>query len=413
MVKRKYNLVVMGATGFTGKLVVEYLLNNYGVDNKEFSWAIAGRNKRKIELLKRSLEDISPKAKDIPEFIADSNNIESLNKMTSKCDVVISTVGPYLKYGHLLVESCANNGTHYCDLTGEAPFIKESIDKFHNLAKANNCKIIHSCGFDSIPSDIGVLLLQNAFISEFGEPCDEIKLYVRGMRGGFSGGTIESIINIYDYVAMKPKLNSSLKNPFSLAPDFDYQDSPQDPSLKTLKWDANINQWICPFAMSGINTKIVRRSNGLMNHPYGHKFKYSEVVSFPRGIKGFISGLMMTMGLGFLKISIHFKPVLYILRKFYLPSPGEGPSRSERENGFFKLKLTGYRNGVHMKSLVVNGDSDAGYSGTAKMITESALSIILNNDEIPNNYGVLTPASAIGEIIEKRLSENGITYKIV
>ena len=207
--KIKYDLIIFGATGFTGRLVVEYLINNYGAKSTKFSWAIAGRNKLKLSQLKHSLSKIDPLSKDIAIFIADSFDLESLNTLTSSCRVIISTVGPYLKCGLPLIESCVKNRTHYCDLTGEVPFIRESIDLYHKEAKKNKCKIIHSCGFDSIPSDIGVLFLQKKSLKKYNKVCAKVNLYVEGIKGGLSGGTIASMVNIMDYLRLNPKKNLS------------------------------------------------------------------------------------------------------------------------------------------------------------------------------------------------------------
>ena len=408
----QYDLIIMGATGFTGKLVIEYLIKNYGVKNDNFTWAIAGRDIDKLTNLKKALKSISPRSMEIDVLTADSHDKASLDNLTAKCKVIVSAVGPYLNYGHLLIKSCAQNGTHYCDLTGEVPFIKESIEQVSAIAKENNCKIIHSCGFDSIPSDIGVLLLQNEAMKQFGSPLNEIKLYVRAMRGGISGGTIESMINIYEYIKDKPDLQKALKDPYSLTPNSNNTNIQHTPSLKGVQWDQNTMRWLCPFAMSGINTKIVRASNGLMNNYYGKNFQYSEVVSFSRGLGGFTKALGMTLNLAFARLAIEFNPLIYILRKLFLPAPGQGPTREDRENGFFKMHLTGSSDNNKKLNLIVRGDSDAGYSGTAKMITESALSLLLEKKHIPNSSGVLTPASGIGEIIVKRLKDKGITFKL-
>jgi short subunit dehydrogenase-like uncharacterized protein len=227
----KYDLVLFGATGFTGRLVAEYLTKEYGVSNKKFVWAIAGREKKKLDNLKTYLSKFDSNAKILPSLIADSLDRRSLDNISSVSGLIISTVGPYLKYGKLLVESCVVNGTDYCDLTGEVPFIRDSIDTFDSLAKTNNCKIIHSCGFDSVPSDIGVLFLQQKAESKFGKPCDQIKFYARGMKGGPSGGTIESMINISSYIKSRPKLSGLLGNPYALNPDGQLLDGPDGSSL--------------------------------------------------------------------------------------------------------------------------------------------------------------------------------------
>ncbi len=412
MNNRKFDIVVMGATGFTGKLVVEYLLDNYGVENEQFSWAIAGRSTKKLQKLKNSLSDIHTSSLAIPEIIADSLDKDSLDKMASNCRVIISTVGPYLKYGHLLLQSCVENGTHYCDLTGEVPFIKQSIDQFNQLAKKNNCRIIHSCGFDSVPSDIGVFLLQEEAKRRFGQICSKVSYYVHGMGGGFSGGTIDSGINVYQYVVDKPDLQKAIRDPYSLVPDHAKTKTLNSTSLRTVKWDRNVNRWICPFVMAGINTKIVRRSNGLMDNDYGDDFQYNEIYSFQRGIIGYLKALFMTISLGLTIFFMKYKFSLNILKKYFFPSPGEGPSYEERKNGFFKIHLVGYTDKNKQLSMFINGDSDPGYSATAKMITESALSIILNKQHIPTNAGVLTPATGIGKILAERLKNNGITFNL-
>ena len=408
----KYDLVLFGATGFTGRLVAEYLTKEYGVSNKKFVWAIAGREKKKLDNLKIYLSKFDSNAKILPSLIADSLDRRSLDNISSVSRLIISTVGPYLKYGKLLVESCVVNGTDYCDLTGEVPFIKESIDNFNEIAQGNRSRIIHSCGFDSIPSDIGVQYLQKAALERFGIPLEEIRLYVRAMRGGVSGGTIYSMINIYQYIKDKPKLQKSLKDPYSLSPKRTNNDLKKDlSSIRTVKWDPTTQRWICPFAMAGINTKIVRASNGIMNYCYGKGFIYSESVSFKKWTIGYLKACSMTLYLGVIRLSLSFKPLLAIL-KIFMPSPGQGPSRVKRKNGFFKMHLLGISNKKERLNLFINGNSDPGYSGTAAMITESALSLILEEEKIPKNFGVLTPASGIGGVIIKRLKDKGITFDL-
>jgi len=406
----KYDLVIMGATGFTGKLVVEYLIKYYGVKNQKFTWAIAGRNQKKLEKLKTSFQDIDPHSNDLEILVVDSHDSTLLDNMTSACRLVISTVGPYLKFGKPLIESCVKNSTHYCDLTGEVPFIRESIDLFNLKAKKNKCRIIHSCGFDSIPSDIGVLLLQMDSLKKFNETCDEMKLYVRSIRGSLSGGTIESLINISKYIKSNPEAQDILKSPFALNPMDSLKNDTRQFSLKSVKWNNEIQRWICPFLMSGINTRIVRRTNAITDYSYGYNFRYSEVHSFKKGLKGFSRAMIMLIGLGIIQISINNRPLLWILKKFNLPKPGEGPSKEERENGFFKMNIIGSINNIEKNSLSVIGDSDPGYSATAKMLTESALSVLLEKEKIPKAFGVLTPASGIGVTLVERLKGKGINF---
>ena len=409
MNNRPYDIIVFGATGFTGKLVVEYLIEHYGVNNELFTWAIAGRNEDKIKKVIETLAVKNDQIKKINFFIADSFNDKSLDNLSKSAKLVISTVGPYIKYGKNLVSHCAHNGTHYCDLTGEVPFIRESIDAYDKVAKKNECRIIHSCGFDSIPSDLGVLFLQSEAKKKYDRFCSHIKYYVRATKGGFSGGTIASMIAISNYIKSKPNLSGLLGNPYAL--NSDKYKGPSVSSLRSVEWDQDAGLWTAPFIMSGINTRVVRRSNELLGFKYGKKFIYTEVTSFQKGIIGYLKSYSMLIFLGLTKFLMSFKPTFWLLKNFYLPSPGEGPDREKRDNGFFKILLNGYVDGSHI-SCTVTGDKDPGYSGTAIMLTESALSVILNNEEIPKKFGVLTPASAIGKILIKRLKTKGIICRV-
>ena len=408
----EYDLVIMGATGFTGKLVVEYLIENYGVENEEFTWAIAGRDINKLERLRSSFKYIDSNSNKIPRLVVDSHDTNSLDKMTSISRLVISTVGPYLKFGEALVESCVKNGTHYCDLTGEVPFIRKSIDAFDIKAKKNNCRIVHSCGFDSVPSDIGVLLLQMDSLKRFDKPCDEVNLYVRSIRGGLSGGTIDSMISIFKYMGSNPGHRKLLKSPFSLNPRESLKNNTWQPILKSVKWDDDIQRWLCPFIMAGFNSRIVMRTNAITDYRYGIDFKYSEVSSYKKGLSGFLKAVAMFIGLVLIQISLTVRPLLWFLRKFFLPSPGEGPSKEIRDNGFFKLDIIGSMDNIKKIRFTVTGEGDPGYSATAKMITESALSILLDQDRIPKVSGVLTPAAGIGVVLAERLNDKGFNFSI-
>ena len=408
----KNDLIVFGATGFTGKLVVKYLIKNYGTKNKKFTWAIAGRDKEKLEELKQSFIGIDSQSVNIKTYVADSFNYQSLDVLTSSCRIIISTVGPYLKYGLPLVESCVKNHTNYCDLTGEVPFIRESIDLFHEKALNNKCRIIHSCGFDSIPSDLGVLLLQKNSLEKFNKVCDKINLYVRSIKGGLSGGTISSMINIKKYIHSHPEKRNILKSPYSLNPLDKIRNNVKQPVLKSVRWDNTLNKWISPFLMSGINTRVVQRTNAIAELSYGENFRYNELSSFDKGLNGFLRAWTMLIILAFIQFSMGSNTLLWILKKTIFPKPGEGPSKNKMQRGFFKLRIIGSINEMQKNSVIVLGDSDPGYSATAKMLTESAISILLNEDNIPKKYGVLTPASGIGLTLAKRLGKKGILFKV-
>ena len=410
--KCKYDLIVFGATGFTGKLVVEYLLKNYGIRNSRFTWAIAGRNKIKLEKLIKSLIHVNKVTIDIDTFVVDSFDSNSLDILTSSCKVILSTVGPYLKYGLPLIKSCVKNKTNYCDITGEVPFIRDSIDKFHEEAKRNKCRIVHSCGFDSIPSDLGVLLLQKNSLKKYDILCDEVNLYVQGINGGISGGTVASMVNIINYIKLYPNKRDMLKSPLSLNPVWETNNYVDQPTLKSIRWDKREKKWTCPFLMAGINTRIVRRTNAIADFPYGENFKYNEMSSYNRGLYGFLKALMMLTTLGLLQLTIKSKALFWILKNVVLPKPGEGPSKNKMKKGFFKMKLIGYCNKTIKISVTVEGDSDPGYSATAKMLSEAALSILLNEDIIPKSYGVLTPASGIGLTLIHRLNDKNISFVV-
>ena len=408
----KNDLIVFGATGFTGKLVIEYLIKNYGTKNQKFTWAIAGRDKAKLEELKQSFIGIDSQSVNIETYVADSFNSQSLDILTSSCRIIISTVGPYLKYGLPLVESCVKNHTNYCDLTGEVPFIRESIDLFHEKALNNKCRVIHSCGFDSIPSDLGVLLLQKNSLKKYEKLCDEVNLYIQEIKGSLSGGTVASMENLMKYIELHPDKKNMYKSPISLNPIWKINNHVEQPTIKSIRWDKREKKWTCPFLMAGINTRIVRRTNAIADFSYGKDFKYNEISSFNPGLYGFLKALMRLTTLGLLKSSIKSKVLFQILKNSVLPKVGEGPSEHKMKNGFFKMKLVGYFNDITKISVTVAGNSDPGYSATAKMLAESALTILIDGDKIPKSYGVLTPASGFGLALVDRLDNKDISFKV-
>ena len=305
----------MGATGFTGRLTAEYLAVNYGVKNDQFTWAIAGQNKSKLLKLKGHLARFDPDAGSLPILIAESSDRESLDAMTSQTKVVITTVGPYLKYGADLVVSCAENGTNYCDITGEVLFIRNSIDHNFKTAQKNLCRIVHCCGFDSVPSDLGVLFLQDNSQKIYGVPYDHVRLYVRSTKGGVSGGTIDSMLNTRDQLRMDLKLRGLLGNPYALNPEED-PSGPDESDLRTVEWDHRMKCWTGPLVMAGINTRVVRRTNALLDNVYGENFVYNEVVGCGKGTKGRIRAETMRTGLVGFTASMAIGPSRVFLQKF-------------------------------------------------------------------------------------------------
>ena len=396
--KRDFDLIIWGATGFTGNLVCDYISKNY--NERELRWAIAGRNKKKILKLQQKL-----KIDDSRTIIADSSDKDSLVKMVKKSKVVCTTVGPYAKYGTNLVEACIEGETNYCDITGETQWIRRIIDRFHTKAKEKNIKIINSCGFDSIPSDMGVFYSQKIMLEKTGKYASTINMRVAGAKGGISGGTYNSLSNVLEEALIDKEVRKTLTNPYGLNP-IDKQFGPDKSDLREVIFDTVSNSWIAPFVMAGINTKIVRRSHALMDFMYGKNFAYDEATLTGKGIAGQIRGYM-----SLIPIFLATRKKGSIIKKivdFILPKSGEGPSKKTRINGYYNLRFYLTLDKMTYVSKVL-GDMDPGYGSTSKMLAESAICLAL--DEIPDTYGILTPSVALGDSLLKRLEENaGLTF---
>ena len=396
--KRDFDLIIWGATGFTGNLVCDYINKNY--NERELRWAIAGRNKKKILKLQQKL-----KIDDSRTIIADSSDKDSLVKMVKKSRVVCTTVGPYAKYGTNLVEACIEGETNYCDITGETQWIRRIIDRFHTKAKEKNIKIINSCGFDSIPSDMGVFYSQKIMLEKTGKYASTINMRVAGAKGGISGGTYNSLSNVLEEALIDKEVRKTLTNPYGLNP-IDKQFGPDKSDLREVIFDTVSNSWIAPFVMAGINTKIVRRSHALMDFMYGKNFAYDEATLTGKGIAGQIRGYM-----SLIPIFLATRKKGSIIKKivdFILPKSGEGPSEKTRINGYYNLRFYLTADKMTYVSKVL-GDMDPGYGSTSKMLAESAICLAL--DEIPDTYGILTPSVALGDSLLKRLEENaGLTF---
>ena len=396
--KRDFDLIIWGATGFTGNLVCDYISKNY--NERELRWAIAGRNKKKILKLQQKL-----KIDDSRTIIADSSDKDSLVKMVKKSKVVCTTVGPYAKYGTNLVEACIEGETNYCDITGETQWIRRIIDRFHTKAKEKNIKIINSCGFDSIPSDMGVFYSQKIMLEKTGKYASTINMRVAGAKGGISGGTYNSLSNVLEEALIDKEVRKTLTNPYGLNP-IDKQFGPDKSDLRKVIFDTVSNSWIAPFVMAGINTKIVRRSHALMDFMYGKNFAYDEATFTGKGIAGQIRGYMslIPIFLATRKKGSFIKKIV----DFILPKSGEGPSKKTRINGYYNLRFYLTADKMTYVSKVL-GDMDPGYGSTSKMLAESAICLAL--DEIPDTYGILTPSVALGDSLLKRLEENaGLTF---
>ena len=407
--KREFDVVVWGATGFTGRLVARYLCAAYGVD-QSVRWAIAGRNAAKLDKLRDELKDLDAAAGALPIVVGDSHDAASLTALVSRTRVVLTTVGPYMKYGATLVQACVDAETDYVDLTGETPFIRQMIDAHHERASAKGIRIVHCCGFDSIPSDMGVYYLQQQAKTRWGGPAESIGFYLEHSKGGVSGGTIASMMLVLEAVK-DPTLRRVVGNPYGLNPK-DGVRGPDGSDQQTVRWNEEIGVWTAPFVMAGINTRVVRRSNALMEYAYGKAFSYREVMALKRGFRSWMKAQSMTLGLGAVIGLSMMKWTRPLLFRTILPRPGEGPSPEAQEAGFFRIRLVG-KKGDQRMDVRVQGKRDPGYGATARMLTEAALSLALERDALPKRFGVLTPASAMGDVLVSRLARADVTFTVL
>lgn len=406
MADRNYEVIVWGATGFTGKLVAEYLLKQYGI-GEQLNWAIAGRNQTKLEQVRSDLG-----AESLPIIVADSQDKTSLSAMVEQTKVICTTVGPYAKYGDLLVECCVEQGVNYCDLTGEVQWMRRTIDQHHETAQKNKAKIVHCCGFDSIPSDMGVYFLQKQAQEKWQSYAQQVKFRLKAASGGFSGGTLASLDNVLLEVAQNPSLQSEvIDNPYGLNPR-NAQEGNDVKDLETALYDEDFKAWVSPFVMATINTKVVRRSHALAGFPYGKDFLYEEATLSGEGLFGRFSANTMAFVMGAMTAP---NSILKSFAKPFLPKPGQGPSKQQRESGFFKVLLLGKsQDGAKQITIKVTGDKDPGYGSTSKMLAESAVCLAKDQAQLPDNFGVITPSTAMGDALLERLQANaGLEFSLI
>ncbi len=404
---RAHDIVLWGATGYTGRLCAEYL-RDHGPE--ELRWAIGGRSRDKLEATRRELA--------LPETVAtvvgDSGDRESLDAIASQASVVCTTVGPYARHGEGLVSACVANGTDYCDLTGEPPFIRRMIDRHHDEARRTGARIVHCCGFDSVPSDLGCFMLHEHF-RDRGGGLRSATMYVGKMRGGVSGGTFASMMGIVDEARRDPTVRAIMRDAYSLNPEGE-REGPDTALSPGVRRDPVRGGWTAPFVMAAINTRVVRRTNALLGYPYGRGFRYDEVMRFPDTAKGMLMATATTAGFGALAGAALFKPTRELLERFLLPAPGEGPSATTRARGMFRCLLVAEgdtANGAKESEGRVEADFDPGYGGTARMLGESALCLALDGAELDAPGGILTPAACMGRFLLRRLRERaGITFEV-
>ncbi|KAI9287790.1 saccharopine dehydrogenase [Umbelopsis sp. AD052] len=399
---RKYDLVVYGATGFTGAYTAEYIAK---LHDKNLKWALAGRSIPKLEKVRNTLAAIDEQLKNLDLLVVDSFNPDSLDEAFKQAKVIISTVGPFEKYGTPVVESCIRQGTHYVDITGEFTWAKTIIDKYHDAAVENGTIIVPFCGFDCVPSDMGAYMVVNYIRKKFGLDTSDVKLSVKRLRGGASGGTIQTSLNI-----LRHEKAGEAQDPYYLSPFVGIDKF----RIPWMRWDADFKKWQAYYIMSMVNELVVRRSYGISTtrgSTYGKTFKYRESMSFP-----FLGAFAMTfIAVGILPwLGMLFKlSPIYRLVSSLLPQGGTGPSREAIIKGSYELELIGtaetepYENPIRVRG-IVRGRMDPGYGDTCRMVAESALSIVYGYDKLPGKAGgILTPASAFGDVLLTRLRDEG------
>ncbi|WP_334014975.1 saccharopine dehydrogenase family protein [Alteromonas sp. S167] len=386
--EREFDVVIFGATGFTGKLVAEYFQAQYGNDSS-VKWAVAGRNETKLNDVKKELG--------IPDsvqgIVADGDDADALNALTKRTQVVLTTVGPYQIYGEKLLSACVDNGTGYTDLCGEPAWMHQMINKYEAKAKETGANIVFSCGFDSVPFDLGVHFLQQHATKVTGAVIEYVKGRVRKMQGTFSGGTAASLKATMAAAHKDKSVMAALINPFSLAGNEVIQAQPDG---NKPYFDEALGTWVAPFIMAAINTKNVHRSNYLSSYAYGKSFQYDEMMMTGPGEKGEAMAKHVAQDKS--------------LASDDGPKPGEGPSKEERENGFYDVVFTGTASNGDMLAVSVKGDKDPGYGSTSKMIAESALCLC---KDVSLNGGFYTPAAALGDSLITRLEKHaGLTFTV-
>lgn len=399
---REYDIVVYGATGFVGVLTAKYLAQAAPPDLRI---ALGGRSQAKLEKTRDQL------GVEWPLVVADSQDRSALDEMAASTKVVATTVGPYFKYGKPLVEACAAAGTHYADLTGEVLFMRWSIDAADAAAKASGAQIVHACGFDSIPSDIGTLLLhEEAKAGGHGE-LGKTTFVVKSMRGGASGGTIDSMRTMVDIAKKDSSVRKVMADPYALSPDRSAEPNlgSERDSLKPVN-EARLGGWMAPFVMGSVNTRVVRRSNALQDHAYGRNFKYRELMLTGGGPLGAAKAAGVGGGIGAAFVGFATPGARQLFDRV-LPSPGEGPGEMARERGFFNIDIHSTTSSGARLRAEIRASGDPGYKATGVMLGESALCLAL--DDLPEGGGVLTPATAMGGALADRLNAAGHSYRVV
>lgn len=403
MTDETFDIVVYGATSFVGQIMTRYMREQFG--DGAIRWAIAGRSKDKLRKLSADTG-----LDGVEMLVADASDEAALQAMCARTKVVVSTVGPYALYGDTLVKVCATSGTHYCDLTGEPQWIRKMQEQHESTAKTSGAWIVHCCGFDSIPSDLGVHFLQRHAARTFGQTCNRIDMRVAKLKGGASGGTVASMINMIKEASKDAELRRQLKDPYSLCPPHHgFTARQRDVQMS---YDEAYQSWIAPFIMAAINARVVHRSNALSDKSYGAAFLYEEALATGEGGSGKRAARAVSWGMGGLMVALAFPPLRWLLQSFILPKPGEGPSEEQQLNGAYDLVFLGATPNGDTARCRVTGDRDPGYGSTAKMLAQAAACLAKDvPDDTPG--GFWTPATLMGDpLIERLRSFAGLTFDI-
>ncbi|WP_371194418.1 trans-acting enoyl reductase family protein [Glaciecola sp. SC05] len=403
---QQYDIILFGATSFVGEILTGYMLEKYPVGG-DLTWAIAGRSESKLSTLKASFGSA---AEALTAIVADTSDQASVDAMVGSTKVIISTVGPYALYGEPVVKSCVTQGTDYCDLTGEPQWIKKMVDRYEDAAKISGARIVHSCGFDSIPSDLGVYFLQEIAKERFGQYCSTVKMRVKTMKGAASGGTVASMMNMIKEATKDRELRKLLVNPYALCPP-DHPFKTKQIDLKTPAYDNDMQAWVAPFVMAAINIRIVHRTNSLLANQYGEDFRYDEAMITGKSILGGVGATAFSAGMGGFMLAAAIPPSRWLMEKTILPKPGEGPSPKAQLAGYYDLRFVGKTHDGQTIRCKVNGDRDPGYGSTAKMLGESAVCLVKDISKTDKAGGFWTPASVFGHTIIERLEANaGLSF---
>lgn len=411
--QREFDVVLYGATGFVGKLTADYLSKTA----PGARIALAGRSTDRILAVRETLGE---SAQEWPIIAADADSPSTLNALAARTQVVVTTVGPYAKYGLPLVAACAAAGTDYADLTGESNFIRDSIDHYHKQAIDTGARIVHSCGFDSIPSDLTVYALYRRILADGAGALGDTNMVVRSFAGGVSGGTAASMVEMFRAASNDPDLRAQIEDPYTLTPDRSAE--PELGAQPDIRWRRGgaiapelDGYWTAAFAMAAINTRVVRRSNALLDYGYGRRFAYAEQMSVGRSVVAPVAAAVTTgvsaavFGLG----SRYLRLLPNALVERIMPKPGTGPSESAREKGHYTVETyTTTETGARYRATMAQ-KGDPGYKATAVLLGESGLALALDRDKLSDLRGVLTPAAAMGDVLLDRLPAAGVTLDTV